>query len=266
MSFSASQVSLRIDGKAILRRVDLKLSGGEILAVVGPNGAGKSSICRILSGEITPSSGQVTLNGRALRAISRRDQARLRGVLPQHSNLQFAFPVLDVVLMGRSPHSDTVFNSQDVDIARAALEQADAAHLADRLYPGLSGGERQRVHLARVLAQVWNASGETTRYLLLDEPTSALDLAHQHSTLAIARRLVREQGLGILVVLHDLNLAALYADRILMMQAGSIRCSGRPAEVLRGKIVEAVFDIAVTIERHPIQPGCPLVITTPAEH
>ena len=164
--------------------------------MVGPNGAGKSSICRILSGEIAPSSGEVSMNGRPLRDWSGREQAKMRAVLPQQSSLQFAFRVLEVVLMGRSPHNDTAFTTEDLDIAQAALRRADAAHLEQRYYTGLFGGERQRVHLARVLAQIWDSSRETTRYLHLDEPTSALGLAHQHSTLSTARGLAVNKALA----------------------------------------------------------------------
>jgi iron complex transport system ATP-binding protein len=190
----------------------------------------------------------------------------MRAVLPQNSSLQFAFRVVDVVLMGRSPHNPSLFTERDHAIATAAMQRADVSHLRDRLFPSLSGGERQRVHMARVLAQIWDNGDKTARYLLLDEPTSALDLLHQHSTLAIARRLADEQGTGVLVVLHDLNLAALYADRVAVMQSGGLVCQGVPSEVLRSEIIEDVFGIAVSVDVHPANPARPLVITNPFKH
>ncbi|MEM7564987.1 MAG: heme ABC transporter ATP-binding protein [Pseudomonadota bacterium] len=259
---SAQNVALQIDGKSILNQISLDVEASRVLAVVGPNGAGKSSICRILSGETEPTSGTVSLNDRSLKDYSRKEQAKLRAVLPQQSSLEFNFKVLDVVLMGRSPHSSAVFTKDDIDLAGQALRMADVEHLAQRFYPGLSGGERQRVHLARVLAQIWNSDLETTRYLLLDEPTAALDLSHQHSTLSIAQKLSREQGIGVMIVLHDLNLAALYADVIVVLQDGSIRASGSPSEVLRADLLEEVFNISVTIQKHPVYRDCPLVIAS----
>lgn len=258
----AHAVSFRIDDKALLQNVDLALHPAEVLAVIGPNGAGKSTLARLLSGEIEPSQGQVHMNARPLKDWSLRERAKVRAVLPQHSSLQFAFKVLDIVMMGRSPHSES-YTRHDQSIARAALDKADVAHLAERLYPSLSGGERQRVHLARVLAQIWDQQGSTSRYLLLDEPTSALDLPHQHATLSIARSLSKEQGVGVLIVLHDLNLAALYADRIALMQSSQLKCIGTPTEVLQAGLVEEVFKIPVSIATHPFNRDCPLVIAHP---
>lgn len=263
---ACTDVSFGIDGKQILYDVALSVHAAEVLAVIGPNGAGKSTVSRILSGEAVPDTGEVSMNGRLLRDWPLRERAKVRAVLPQQSNLQFAFRVLDVVLMGRSPHSRTAFSKHDLEIARAALQRANVAHLEERLFPSLSGGERQRVQMARVLAQIWESDDDATRYLLLDEPTSALDLSHQHSTLSIARELANTQGTGVLVVLHDLNLAALYADRIALMQAGRVKCVGRPGEVLRADIVEEVFRIPVTVNPHPLDEACPLVITHPLNH
>ena len=255
-------ISFTVGGKQILQDLTLALRSAEVLAVIGPNGAGKSTVSRVLSGEVEPSVGEVSMNNRPLRDWPLRERAKVRAVLPQHSSLQFAFRVIDVVMMGRSPHNST-FDRHDMEIAQAALKKADVSHLADRLFPGLSGGERQRVHMARVLAQIWDPNKDNARYLLLDEPTSALDLSHQHSTLAIARDLADKQGVGVLIVLHDLNLAALYADRIALMQSGKLKRLGTPTEVLQADIVEEVFEIPVTVNAHPLSGECPLVITHP---
>jgi iron complex transport system ATP-binding protein len=173
-----------------------------------------------------------------------------------------------VALMGRLPHLKGAESARDYEIAHAALEAVEAEHLAERLYTTLSGGEKQRVQLARVLAQIWEARHDETdtdgaRFLLLDEPTSNLDLAHQHSTLGVARRFARE-GVGVLVILHDLNLAAQYADRILMLNDGRIAHAGSPREVLTRDAIHEVFGVEAIVTRHP-SADCPLVVPVPLQ-
>ena len=160
-------------------------------------------------------------------------------------------------MLGRTPHDTGV--AHDREIVEAALKSVDGNYLASRIYTQLSGGEKQRVHLARVLAQVWERAPEGERYLVLDEPTSSFDLAHQKLTLEIVRNLA-ERGVGILMVIHDLNLAARCSDRMLLMQCGRVVISGRPQEVLQREIISRVFQVEATIGVHP-QSGTPLVIT-----
>ena len=247
--------------KALLDDVSLNVCAGEVLAVVGPNGAGKSTLRKALCGDLRPSRGEVLMNGRPLADWSLMERARTRAVLPQDSTLNFPFTVFEVVLMGRTPHVRGAEGARDYEIAREALEAVEAGHLKERLYPTLSGGERQRAQLARVLAQIWEPHPDHARYLLLDEPTSNLDLSHQHSTLEIARRFARE-GVGVLVVLHDLNLAALYADRIVMLKDGRAIASGTPAEVLTRETIKDTFAMPVLVIKHPGSDH-PLVIPTP---
>jgi len=254
---------VRIGAKELLAGVSLELRAGELVAVVGPNGAGKSTLRRVLCGDAEPGDGAVWMNGRPLAAWSLIERARVRAVLPQDSTLNFPFTAFEVVLMGRTPHVRGAESAHDYEIARAALAATEAGHLTERLYPTLSGGERQRVQLARVLAQIWEPPADGARYLLLDEPTSNLDLAHQHSTLAIARRFARA-GVGVLVIVHDLNLAAQYADRILMLKDGRVVAAGPPAEVLTQAAIRATFDMPVLITRHPAL-DCPLVVPTPEQ-
>jgi ABC-type hemin transport system ATPase subunit len=181
---AAHHVTLRVGRKALLNDVSLAFNPGEVLALIGPNGAGKSTLLKAVAGELTPTTGVVELEQKPLAAWSLQERARRRAVLPQHSMLDFPFTVLEVVLLGRSPHGGGA-SVHDHYIARQALAAVEAAHLEQRLYPTLSGGERQRVQLARVLAQIWEPLPDgTARYLLLDEPTASLDLAHQHATLA----------------------------------------------------------------------------------
>jgi iron complex transport system ATP-binding protein len=233
---------------ALLADVSVSVVPGEVLAVVGPNGAGKSTLRKLLTGDLLPTQGEILMGGRPLGDWTILDRARVRAVLPQDASLSFPFTVNEVVLMGRTPHLRGSESSRDHEIAAAALEAVEAVHLRERLYPTLSGGERQRVHLARVLAQIWEDDGP--RYLLLDEPTANLDLAHQHVTLRVMRRFANE-GVGAMVILHDLNLAAQYADRVVMLKAGRVVAEGAPAEVLTSAIVEHAFGHAVTIIRHP---------------
>ena len=256
----ADEIRVRYGAAEVLRGPSLAVAPGEVVAVLGPNGAGKSTLLAVLAGSLRPQRGAAALEGRALAEWSPRALALRRAVLPQHSELAFGFPVLEVVLLGRSPHAGTTSRAEDLAVAEACLAEAEVSHLVHRLYTTLSGGERQRVQLARVLAQIDYPSGErgAPRYLLLDEPTSSLDLAHQHATLRTARR-AAERGIGELAILHDLNLAALYADRLVVLSRGALAAEGAPQAVLTEALVREVFDLAVQITRHPTR-GCPQVV------
>ena len=247
-----------LDGNVLLEGVSIHVRPGEVVAVLGPNGAGKSTLLKVLCGDLSPTKGTVSMGGRALTSWDKKASAQIRAVLPQQSSLSFPFRVLEVALMGRSPHLRGPETQRDYAIARAALQEAGVNHLEDRLYPTLSGGEGQRVHLGRVLAQIWEAMDQTPRYLLLDEPTSSLDLAHQHHTLTVARAFAERQ-VGVLVVLHDLNLAAQYADRVLLLKEGREVATGPPEQVLQAEIIEAVYEIPITVIPHP-HSSCPLVV------
>jgi len=257
---TATNISVRVGAKILLNELSLKLHPGEVVAVVGPNGAGKSTLLRTLSGELIPNSGAVLMNGRPLVDWDARQAARMRGVLPQSSALAFRFSVLEVVLMGRSPHRKTHCHTDNEVIARQALKLTDTEALAERIYTTLSGGERQRVQLARVLAQIWEPCEGQHRYLLLDEPTSALDLGHQHAVLSIARHFADTNAAGVLAILHDLNLAALYADRIAVLHRGQLIAVGTPGQVLNSELIQRIFDYPVMIGSHPLYPNCPLLI------
>ncbi len=246
---------LRRGGVMVLHDISLKLGVGEVLGVLGPNGAGKSSLLGALCGELAPSQGQVRLQGRRLEEWPGQERARRLAVLPQVSSLGFAFRVEEVVGLGRLPHASG--QQRDQAIVAAALQAADAGHLVGRSYLALSGGERQRVHLARVLAQLW--PGEEGVTLLLDEPTSMLDPLHQHTTLQAVRSFA-DRGAAVLVILHDLNLAARYCDRILLLEQGRCHDLDTPQRVLRPEALKAVFGIEVLVQPHP-ERGHPLIIT-----
>ncbi|EZH80564.1 MAG: heme ABC transporter ATP-binding protein [Pseudomonas sp.] len=248
------RLEVRRGSCVVLSDIDLQLRPGEVLGVLGPNGAGKSTLLAALTGELPASTGQVTLDQRALDDWSGPERARRLAVLPQSSSLNFAFRVEEVVAMGRLPHDSG--RVRDAQVVQEALHAADAAHLTGRSYLELSGGERQRVHLARVLAQLW--PGGDGQILLLDEPTSMLDPLHQHTCLQAVRHLA-ESGAAVLVILHDLNLAARYCDRLLLLEQGRAHALGTPAEVLRAEPLQAVFGLEVLVQTHP-ERGHPLIV------
>lgn len=245
---------IRRAGKTVLADVTLDLLPGQVLGVLGPNGAGKSTLLSALCGELLPDQGKVWLGAQELKRLSGAQRAQRLAVLPQTSTLDFAFRVEEVVGMGRLPHQTG--RVRDEEIIRAALHAADAGHLSGRSYLALSGGERQRVHLARVLAQLW--PGEAGQTLLLDEPTSMLDPLHQHTTLQAVRSFA-DRGAAVLVILHDLNLAARYCDRILLLAGGRPHALDTPAQVLRPEPLKAVFGLDVLVQLHP-ERGHPLII------
>lgn len=246
---------LRRGNNEVLQDINLQLVPGQVLGVLGPNGAGKSSLLSVLCGELTPDQGRVTLQGQALDAWPGPARAQRLAVLPQISSLGFAFSVQEVVGLGRLPHASG--QQRDREIVEAALRAADAGHLVERSYLALSGGERQRVHLARVLAQLW--PGEQGSTPLLDEPTSMLDPLHQHTTLQAVRSFA-DRGAAVLVILHDLNLAARYCDRILLLHQGRCHALATPQAVLTPGALEAVFGIDVLVLPHP-ERAHPLIIT-----
>lgn len=256
---SAASASVRIGGATLLSEVSLDVRPGEVVVILGPNGAGKSTLLRLFAGERAPDGGRIALNGRGLRDWPKKEAARVRAVLPQSSPLSFPFLVREVVMIGRTPHINGAETDHDRQIVADAMTKADVTHLADRSYPTLSGGERQRVHLARVLAQIAEPAPDgSSRYLLLDEPTSNLDVRHQHLAMRVARRLAGD-GVGVAAVLHDFNLAGMYADRIAVLSSGRLVCAGRPADVIEPGMIDMVFGLRVIVTDHP-EAGCPLVI------
>lgn len=242
--------------RRLLAGVSLAVRPGELHVVLGVNGAGKSTLLKLLAGDLQPSKGEVILNDRPMRAWSLRQRARLRAVLPQGDNLRFAFTAREVVTLGRqAAYGGT--EAAETALVSAALEAFDASALADRSYLQLSGGERQRVQLARVLAQLSRVHGQADEpmYLLLDEPTAALDLAHQHACMSLLRRKLAT-GLGVLAVLHDINLAGRYADTVSLLHEGLLLAQGAPAAVLRPETLQRAYGsklrfLPVGDQRHP---------------
>lgn len=257
----ARNITVDIGKARLLDDVSLTLVPGTVTCLLGPNGAGKSTLLKVLSGALPPSLGEVQFRQRPLGRPE--ELARVRAVLSQNTTLGFAFRVIEVVALGRSPHVRQSSAALDRQIVDAAMAAADVTHLADRRYPTLSGGEQQRVQLARVLAQLMDGSGDVGgRLLMLDEPTASLDLAHQQQVLDIARGFSRAGG-TVLAVLHDLNLAASVADLICLLKGGKMIASGPVGKVLTTATIHEVFSIKTAILDHPGQ-AMPLVATLPS--
>ena len=245
----ATGVGVSLDGHRILSNIDLAVAPGEVVALVGPNGAGKSTLLAAISGDVPIDTGSIEIAGRALADYRHLELARERAVLTQDNQLSFPFTVSQVVAMGRSPWTRTDrFDEDEVAIAEAMLAM-DIEHLADRRFTSLSGGEKARVSLARVLAQ-------RTPIVMLDEPTAALDLRHQEDVMRAVRTLA-SAGTAVLVVVHDLSLAAAYADRVAIIAQGTLIAAGSPEQVLTAAQVSSVYGLPVEVS---LASGRPVVV------
>jgi iron complex transport system ATP-binding protein len=243
--------SVAAGGHLILDSVSMTVHAGELVALVGPNGAGKSTLLGVLAADLPPDSGEVLVDGAPAASWTFAELALRRAVLPQQTNVTFPFLVEAVVRMGRAPWASTDAAERDDAIVATALAEADIVHLAGRQFPTLSGGERARVALARVLAQ-------STQLLLLDEPTAALDIHHQETVLQVVRRRV-DEGAGAVVVLHDLGVAAAYADRVVVLDRARVAADGPAAAVLTAERLSRVYNHPIDVIPHPAS-GVPLVV------
>ncbi|MFF3754102.1 heme ABC transporter ATP-binding protein [Streptomyces sp. NPDC002018] len=242
---------VRLGQREVLAGVGLAARAGEVLALVGPNGAGKSSLLAALAADLRPDRGEVRIDGRPAHAWSAPELALRRAVLPQAAALAFPFPVEEVVRMGRAPWAGTPLEDEDESAVAAAMAATEVTEFARRPFSALSGGERARVALARVLAQ-------RAPLLLLDEPTAALDLRHQELVLRVCRERAAA-GDAVVVVLHDLGLAAAHADRAAVLHDGVVAAEGPPAEVFRDGLLSRVYRQRVEVFPHP-RTGVPLVV------
>jgi len=248
------QLSVGYPGLTVLRELDLRVEAGEVLAVVGPNGVGKSTLVRAASGALRPLAGSVEIDGLRLHELTPAQRARMVSVVPQASNLPPAFTALDVVILGRTPYLGWLGTEGELDhrLVAEAMARTETLGLAQRRVGELSGGEQQRLLIARALAQGAPA-------MLLDEPTAHLDLRHQDRVLKLVRRLTNDQGLSVLLALHDLNLVARFADRVALLSDGRVRKIGRPQEVLTPEELAAVYGIQIHVMTNPFD-GKPLVL------
>lgn len=240
--------------KIVVDNLDLELPPGRVTAVIGANGSGKSTVLRALARLLRPDAGRVVLDGHDIHHARTRDIARRLGLLPQAPVSPEGITVRDLVRRGRTPHTSMwrQWSESDESALAAALEATDLTELADQPVDTLSGGQRQRAWLALVIAQ-------ETPLLLLDEPTTFLDVAHQLDVLELVRRLNREGGRTVVMVLHDLNQACRYADHLIALRDGAVVRAGRPAEVVTEELVETVFDLAAKVIPDPVN-GSPMVV------
>ncbi|WP_108126172.1 heme ABC transporter ATP-binding protein [Saccharospirillum mangrovi] len=245
---NAQQLVWRAGQRTLVNGIDLQLKPGELVAVLGANGAGKSSLLKILSGQWPLQSGTVEFDGQPLSDFSRADLAKVRAVMPQSSPLSFPFRVWEVVALGRTPYGRKR-KAVEKKLALERLRLTGTVHLAERLFPTLSGGEMQRVQLARVLHQLLSSPAEH-RYLFLDECTASLDPAHQHQVFQLVRQLTA-QKIGVFAIVHDINLAAQYADRVLLMKAGRPLVLGPVKESLTPARVAEAFALRTHCLVHP---------------
>lgn len=253
----ATNLNLSIEGKNILKGITLDVEAGKLLCILGPNGAGKSSLLNCLTGDYLQYDGKITLNSKNIKDFSGEQLARLRAVMPQSIHLDFPFLVKEVVQMALR----NVSKANQEEFTLEALDRFDVAHLACRNFLTLSGGEKQRVHLSRVLAQLEHSHSQDhePRYLFLDECTSSLDLSHQHQVFAKVKEFAKDHQIGVVAVLHDLNLAAQYGDCALLLKQGKVQALNKIEQVYQNQLLSDVYDFPVEIIQHP--QGWPLVIS-----
>jgi len=250
-------VSLNYGDQSILHGVSCAVEQGEFFAVIGPNGSGKTTLLRLMAGLLKPTAGTLRIMENPLNSYNRKNFARIVAVVPQELPFDLPFRVAETVLLGRSPHLGLweMENVRDWDLAREAMHTMDVSHLAARSLNQLSGGERQRVFIARAICQ-------KPDLLLLDEPTASLDPAHQLKIMDLMTRLCREQGITVVMVSHELNLVAMYADRLLLLNRGIQAGLGVPKNVLTRELLEKCYGCAIIVEENPLG-QVPLVLPVP---
>ena len=252
-----SKLTFAYGHNRVLGGVSLSIARGEMVAVLGPNGSGKTTLLKILSAVLN-GNGEVKLNGKKIESFTKRELSRLFAVVPQEIQVHFPYTVAEIVLMGRaSYHSPYALEGKkDLEVARQCMELTDSLAFSDRYLHELSGGEKQRVVIARALAQ-------EPEILLLDEPSAFLDLKHQVHVFELLHRLNRERGLTVVAALHDLNFAALYFPRLILLYDGNILRDGTPGDVLKEEVIEKVYGVKVRIQNDPTGAGPQLFISKP---
>jgi iron complex transport system ATP-binding protein len=255
---NASHISYKVGSKSILRNVSAEFHAGEFNMILGPNGSGKSTFLKIFSGDLKAENGSIQYDGTGLNTISKESLARKRAVMSQHSELGFPLMVEEVIMMGRYPHFNFIPAKKDYQICEEVMYRMDLTSFRDRNYLSLSGGEKQRVQFARVLAQIWEIPENGIRYLMLDEPLSSLDISYQHEFLRLAEELLGRHTV-LIAILHDINLAVQYADRLFFLKDGEMIADGKPAQVLNEELIQHVFGIKASIVANPLN-QTPLVL------
>lgn len=259
-------ISYQIGKKQLLKDISFSADKGEFTAIVGANGAGKSTFLKLLSNENKPDRGDIKFNGKFLKTYSTKELSRSRAVLTQQNNLSFNFNVSDLVMMGRYPHFEGRPTQKDHEVVDYVVGKTGIGHLTNRIYLTLSGGEQQRVQLARIMCQLLEHEDivdekkpvTKPKYLLLDEPISSLDLYYQHQLLELTSELTK-RGICVVAILHDLNLAIQYADKVLLIKDGASLGFGEPLSVLSPSNILEAFNISMDLV-HPAGADCPFLI------
>lgn len=255
---SAANISFSIGEKQILKNISTRFLPGEFSMILGPNGSGKSSFLKVFSGETTRYQGIVLYENEDLRSVKKEVLAKKRGVMSQQPELSFPLPVEEVVMMGRYPHFRYSPVKKDNDICNEVIQKMNLQDFRERNYLTLSGGEKQRVQFARVLAQVWEKPVTGLRYLFLDEPLASLDINYQQEFLQIAKELLGQDTI-VIAVMHDINQAIHYSDKLFFLRDGELVAEGKPADVISSRLLKDVFNVDTTIINNPVT-GEPLVI------
>ncbi|ETX09926.1 hemin ABC transporter ATP-binding protein [Marinomonas ushuaiensis DSM 15871] len=243
MSINIQSLSISIGEKTLLDTIDLTINPNELTVLIGPNGAGKSSLLKACSGDIHPDTGEIFINQNPIQSYSPINLAKTRAVMTQSYEMGFGFTVMEIVSMGCFIYEEQVSKCQRQKIIKDVMNFMEISHLAERNFMTLSGGEQQRTQLARVLAQLWQPyEQEEARYLFLDEPTSSLDVFHQYHVLSLAKELTK-RNIGVLAVVHDLSLAASFADQLVLLNNGEIVTKGESENVLQRSYLEKVYGI-----------------------
>jgi len=240
---SVENITVSIGSKPLLENVSVEFEPGKLNLIIGPNGAGKSTLIKVISKQLVPKTGTVCFGKSDLQSISHSNLSVIRAVLSQNIDLAFPLTVREVVMMGRYPHFTEKPGKKDEDAIEHAMKFFDAWEMADRNYMSLSGGEKQRVHFARVLAQIWFPVPDNYRYLILDEPLTFLDVYYQYQFMNKIRELLRREDLVMVGVVHDLNLAARFADQIVLLHQGKVVVAGEKEKVLTIENIKQVYQL-----------------------
>ena len=248
MSLNVNTISFSIGKTKILKDISYEFKEGELLTILGPNGSGKSSLLKILSGDFIPTNGDVYINETPLKNISIKERASIRSVMSQSQKIMYDFTVREIIEMGwiESKGSNQLSLIQALKLVS---KDCEVGHLLNRSINNLSGGEQRRVHFARTLIQLWNKSNNNdSRYMLLDEPTANLDLYHEINLIKVLRRKVSE-GFGVFLILHDLNLAYNFSDKVAFLKNGSLVCIGSPLDIFNGEILSDIYGVPIFVDK-----------------
>ena len=253
MSLNLESISLKLDNRQILKDVSLEINEGEIVSVIGPNGAGKSTLLNVLTGDINPDSGEISYDNKQLKQISIQERAFTRSVMSQMQTLVFNFSVKDVIEMGWLQRGNSDFSNNFSMAFENVTKECNVHNLIHRKFNSLSGGEQRRVHFARTLLQLWRPSeSNDPRYLLLDEPTANLDLSSEMLLMNILKKRA-SLNVGILVILHDLNLASHFADKIAIIKDGEIMAFGEPEKIMEDAFLTSVYEVPIKVKHDPLR-------------